>query len=308
MTYTVKNRSTQNRTVLLEHPIRGDWKLVADEKKEKVEKSRDTYRFPVKVKAGETVAFPVKEEQDRVDVVSLTAGDKDHPPRYALAYGVEVRPVTKTDPEELVSVKVVKGVVEAQYRQRELKTYFIQNNSDEDRTFTIDHVIRPEWRLLGEKGDVEKGPGVRRFVLKVPAGKTAHENVTEEHTVPFKDKRLGALDEAKLREFLQSKATPAPVRAAVEKTLAYQAELDKLGRQIKELQGQHKELSDDQGRVRENLKILSRDSETYKRFLEKFEKQETRIEDLQAQIRQAQASIDRQRKGYEEYLNALTVP
>jgi hypothetical protein len=308
MTYAIKNRSTQDRTVLLEHPIRGDWKLVAQDKKEQVEKSRDMYRFPVKVAAGKAVSFPVKEEQDRVDVVSLLQGDRDHPPRYALAYGIEVRPVTKTEPDELMSVRIVKGVVEAKYRQRESKTYFIQNNSDDDRTFTIDHVIRPDWRLLRDKDDVEKGPGVHRFVVKVAAGKTGSASVTEEHTVPFKDQRLSALDEAKLREFLQSKATPEPVREAVGKTLAYQADLDKLVRQLKEVQGKHKELSDDQARVRENLKILSKESETYKRFLEKFEKQETRLEELQSQIRQVQSTIEGRRKTYEEYLNTLTVP
>jgi hypothetical protein len=305
-TYTIKNRSTQDRNVLIEHPIRSDWKLVTRDKKEKVEKSRDAYRFPVKVSTGKTVAFSVNEEQDRVDVLSLIAGDKDIPPRYALAYGIEVRQVTRTSPEELLSIKIAKGIVHAEYRQRESKSYLIQNNSGEERTFTVDHVIRPDWQLNGPDGKVEKGPGVHREVVTVGEGKTATVSVAEEHTEPFKDKRLGSLDEAKLREFLQSKATPAPVRAAVEKTLAYQAELGRLGQQLKGLQGQHKELSDDQGRVRENLKILSKDSETYKRFLEKFEKQETRIEELQAQIRQVQTTIDRQRKEYEEFLNVLT--
>ena len=84
--------------------------------------------------------------------------------------------------------------------------------------------------------------------------------------------------------------------------------MDKLVRQLKEVQGKHKELSDDQARVRENLKILSKESETYKRFLEKFEKQETRLEELQSQIRQVQSTIEGRRKTYEEYLNTLTVP
>jgi hypothetical protein len=305
-TYAIKNRSTQDRLVLLEHPIRNDWKLVVQDKKESVEKSRDMYRFPVKVAAGKAVSFPVKEEQDRVDVYGLLTGDKDNPPRHALAYGIEVRPVTKAEAEELMSVRIVKGVVEAKYRQRESKTYFIQNSSDDDRTFTVDHIIRPDWRLLGEK--MEKGPGVHRFLVKVAAGKTGSASVTEEHTVPFKEQRLSALDEAKLREFLQSKATPEPVRAAVGKTLAYQEELDRLVRQLKEVQGKHKELSEDQSRVRENLKILSKESETYKRFLEKFEKQETRLEELQLQIRQAQSTIEARRKSHEEYLNNLTVP
>jgi hypothetical protein len=307
-TYTVKNRSAQDRNVLIEHPIRPDWKLVTGDKKEKVEKSRDAYRFPVKLPAGKTAPFAVHEEQDRVDVFALIAGDKDHPPRYALAYGIEVRQVTKTYPDELLSIKVVKGVVHADYRQRESKAYFIQNNSGEERTFTVDHVIRPDWTVVGPDGKEAKGPGVHRAVVAVAVGKTATVSVTEEHIEPLKDKRLGSLDESKLREFLASKATPVAVRGEIEQVLTFQANLDKSARLLKEQQARHKELSDDQARVRENLKILPQDSAAYKRFLEKFEKQETQLEALQTQIRQVQATLERERKEYQEYLNTLTVP
>src|SRR5262249_3579309 len=181
----------------------------------------------------------------------------------------------------LMSIKIVKGAVQAEYRQREEKAYFIQNNSGADRSFTIDHVIRPEWRLMAE-GKVEKGPGVHRVVVKVAEGKTATEGVTEEDTIRNEGPRLGALPEAKLREFLAAKATPDAVRQAVERVLAYQTELAKADRSLKENQARHKELSDDQARVRENLKILPQDSAPYRRFLEKVDTQETGVEGIQA--------------------------
>jgi len=31
-TYTIKNRSTKERTIIIEHPIRSDWKLIDPEK------------------------------------------------------------------------------------------------------------------------------------------------------------------------------------------------------------------------------------------------------------------------------------
>jgi hypothetical protein len=304
-TYTIKNRSAQDRTVLIEQPIRADWKLVADTKT--VEKSREDYRFPVKVHAGKTVTYEVHEEQDQADPVSLTAGDKDTPPRYAVAQGIEVRQMTQTTPEELRSIQVVKGVVEARYHQQETTSYLIQNNSGEERTFTVDHLIRPDWRLIGPGGKVERGLGVHRVVARVGQGKSATITVSQEHDKPFKNQRLGELDELKLREFLSARATPAAVRSAVERVLSFRCELGNDGRLLKELQARHKELSDDQARVRENLTILSKDSATYKRFLDKFEKQESRIEEMQAQIRQVQATMESRRNSNEEYLNALTV-
>ena len=44
-TYFIKNRSDQDRTLLVEHPVREDWRLVTPEKP--AERSRDVYRFQV---------------------------------------------------------------------------------------------------------------------------------------------------------------------------------------------------------------------------------------------------------------------
>ena len=63
-TYTIKNRAIKERTVLLEHPIRADWKLI--DPKKPTETTRDMYRFQVKVPANATVTFDVVEDQDRV--------------------------------------------------------------------------------------------------------------------------------------------------------------------------------------------------------------------------------------------------
>ena len=49
-TYTVKNRSEQDRVVLIEHPYRPDFKLVSKDKP--AERARDVYRFELKVAAG----------------------------------------------------------------------------------------------------------------------------------------------------------------------------------------------------------------------------------------------------------------
>ena len=49
-TYTVKNRNPQDRVVLIEHPVRPDFKLVSKDKP--AETARDVYRFELKVPAG----------------------------------------------------------------------------------------------------------------------------------------------------------------------------------------------------------------------------------------------------------------
>jgi hypothetical protein len=55
--YTIKNRGTKSRTVLVEHPLAPDWTLVNP--KEATERTRDAYRFAVPVAAGKTAALDV---------------------------------------------------------------------------------------------------------------------------------------------------------------------------------------------------------------------------------------------------------
>jgi hypothetical protein len=73
--YTVKNRSPHERTLVIEHPVRSDFKLMKPEKAD--EQSRDVYRFEVKVPAGKTIVHEVVEEQTRVDQLAINANDEN---------------------------------------------------------------------------------------------------------------------------------------------------------------------------------------------------------------------------------------
>ncbi len=68
--YKVKNRSETDRTLLIEHPFRPDYKLVSTEKP--AEQARDVYRFEVKVPEGKTAELTVTEERDIVQNIALT--------------------------------------------------------------------------------------------------------------------------------------------------------------------------------------------------------------------------------------------
>ena len=75
-TYKVKNRSETDRTLLIEHPFRPDYKLVSTEKP--AEQARDVYRFEVKVPEGKTAELTVTEERDFVQHIALTDSPDDN--------------------------------------------------------------------------------------------------------------------------------------------------------------------------------------------------------------------------------------
>ena len=71
--YCFKNRSEQDRLIVLEHPFRPEFKLTSADKP--VETARDVYRFEVKVPAGEEVKQTVSEERDVASQTVLTNAD-----------------------------------------------------------------------------------------------------------------------------------------------------------------------------------------------------------------------------------------
>jgi hypothetical protein len=73
--YTIRNEDTQARVVVIEHPIRSDWKLIEEQKPE--EKTAAVYRFRVEVAAKETKDFSVEEMKPDDEKTELKDFDQD---------------------------------------------------------------------------------------------------------------------------------------------------------------------------------------------------------------------------------------
>jgi hypothetical protein len=72
-TYHAVNRSQDDKTLLVEHPYRPEFKLTNDLKP--AERTRDVYRFEMKLAKGQTGDVTVAEERDQVQTVALTNSD-----------------------------------------------------------------------------------------------------------------------------------------------------------------------------------------------------------------------------------------
>src|SRR5207249_4112516 len=86
-TYNVRNRDQKRKTILIEHPFRGDWELV--EPKEKRERTRDVYRFPVTVEPDKTAKLAIREEKQFDERVQLSNANND-----TIAYYVRAQKVS----------------------------------------------------------------------------------------------------------------------------------------------------------------------------------------------------------------------
>src|SRR5262249_44798897 len=138
------------------------------------------------------------------------------------------------------------------------------------------------------------------------AGKTVPFVVAEERTLN-ESVALTNLDDERIRIFINAKATSPVVRKALERALELRGKMAATQRDIQKWSVQLKTITDDQERLRKNLKEMPPEAAAYKRYLKKFDDQETEIEQLQEKIKNLQEAEHAQRKEYENFLANLTV-
>jgi hypothetical protein len=225
---------------------------------------------------------------------------------YAIDLGVEVKAEVADRPEELVALKIVKGDLHTTDKVRETKTYLIKNRSEQDRVLLVEHTIRADWNLVSPKEPSERSREVYRFQLPVPAGKAVKHEVVEDKTI----RSVSAFDhtgDKQIRRFLNSPITSLKVKEALRKTIDLHTGVSNAHRERTQTEQQLKAIMEDQTRMRANLDKLPPTSAVYKRYLEKFDMQETEIEKLQKQIKQLQETEKKLQTEYENYLTGLTV-
>jgi hypothetical protein len=223
---------------------------------------------------------------------------------YAVDLGTEVNPVPSFESGRILMVKAVKGIIHTTTKNRQIKNYQVKNRNDQERTVLIEHPVNNAFRLVGDKPK-ETASDVYRFEVKVPAGGTKTQVVTEEQEVGQQYVLSNSGDE-QVRFFLSQTVASQKVKDGLKQALALRWELAKTKREIAEQQRQLTTITEDQVRLRANLKEMPSTAQAYKRYLEKFDKQETQIEKYQADIKKLQAEEHSQQKALDDFLASFS--
>lgn len=96
------------------------------------------------------------------------------------------------------------------------------------------------------------------------------------------------------------------LKAALEGVVTRRNKLRELQGRVASLENQIKEISVEQDRIRQNMDGLNQNSDLYKRYVAKFETQETQIEKLReeiARLRDLENDADKELRTYVQALN-----
>ncbi len=222
---------------------------------------------------------------------------------YAADTAVQVKSQVEADEQPYTHVKIVHGMMELNREQRQSTKYVVRNADTSPRDVVIEHPAQGDWKLSkdGPKPE-ESSKSFHRFRVKVDGGKT-ETLVVDEKRSEESQYVLTNLDSNLVAILVkQSHITPA-LQQAFDQILTQKQKINGLNQQIAEHQREVAELTQDQGRVRENMKALKGTAEEKsltQRYTTQLNQQEDRftalrkeIADLKAQLGQAERELEK---------------
>jgi len=227
-----------------------------------------------------------------------------------ISYGVDLQVLvdaTKGEDTDVIQTgKIVKGVLELTRKLVHTQHYTAESKADHDKTMIFEHPLRSGWKLVAPEKPLEKTETLYRFKKALPKGKSTSLDVVEElvtgQTIAILNTDIGSLE-----FYSKSDRIPKKVRDVLTKAIGLRNDMTDTQRQIEERRRQVAEITNEQTRIRENLKTVDRNSEYATRLLKKLNDQETSIEKLQTEADSLQKQLEKQRAEFEAFLQGTSV-
>jgi hypothetical protein len=202
---------------------------------------------------------------------------------FALDLGTLVTVRMKGERAPTFLIKVVNGVFQAHYYQTDERLYKVTNQTDRPRVVFIEHPIRQGWELT-DKTRQPDGKTARFYRFRIPLGprESADLPVVERQAL-MESYTLTHFTRADLELFLSRNQIDAQTRAALEKLVDIKTRIASVDARLADINKEVEEISQDQARLRENIKALTATAEARQliaRYVAKADEQESRIEQL----------------------------
>lgn len=225
---------------------------------------------------------------------------------YALDLDTEVAIESRPSPDRLTQVRLAKGTLYATRKFKRGQEYTVKNSGSKPKDALIEYPIDPSWTLVNPKEPTEKTRDLYRFALVAEPGKPEKLKVEEEMT-QTEQVALTNLDIGTIVFYVESRAVSDKVKQALSEIVKRRQAIDELAAQRQQLEQQIAVIDAEQARIRQNMEQLARDSDLYRRYVQKFSDQEDQVEGLREQIEKLTTEEQEKRESLDEYILSLEV-
>ena len=223
---------------------------------------------------------------------------------YAADLGVLVDAKEKADNQHVAKVVIAHGTMTQSTEERQENTYTIRNRDASPRAVVIEHPARPGWKLTDDDAKpVESSASFHRFRLTVDP-KTTATLLVKEYRPITNSYALTNVSDSQIKFFLDQKMINAEVEKALRRILLQKNDIAGLDALIAGRRTQVTSISDDQQRVRENMKALKGSAEEkalVERYVRELNEQEDRVQALRSEI----SELQQKREAAQSTLNGM---
>jgi hypothetical protein len=244
--------------------------------------------------AGEGLMDPIKPGEKRI----LS---------YAADLGVLVDAKQKAENQRVTKVIIAHGTMTQMTQERQENTYTIRNRDAAARTVVIEHPARSGWKLTDDETPAESSASFHRFRLTVEPKKTTELTVKEYRPI-LNSYQLTNVTDDQVKYFLVQKMINIETERVLRKVILQKNDIAQLDATIAGRKTQISSISDDQQRVRENMKALKGSAEEkalVERYVKELNEQEDRMQSLRHEITDLQQKRESAQKTLNETIEAL---
>ena len=223
---------------------------------------------------------------------------------FALDLEAEVAPAARSVPDRLVAVRIARGTLTSTVTYRREKSYTAKVRGTRGRDLLIEHPLSADWTLVEPKQAEERTRDRYRFLVRLPSGGSQELLVAEERQAEQTVAVSNVSDEL-VAVYQKSPAVSQKVKDALAGVSRRKSELADTLRQRQEQERKAGSIRTEQGRIRQNMDSLSRDSALYKRYVSQLDAQETELAGFLTEIDRLARKEMEQRKALEDYILSI---
>jgi hypothetical protein len=188
-------------------------------------------------------------------------------------------------------------------QERDENTYTIRNRDTAARTVVIEHPARPGWKLTDDENPAESSASYHRFRLSVEPRKT--ETLTVKEYRPITNNYLLTnITDDQIKFFAAQKMINAEIDHALRKVISQKDSIAALDAEVASHKQKISGITEDQQRVRENMKALKGSVEEktlVARYVRELNEQEDRVQSLHREM----ADLEQKRETAQKTLNDM---
>jgi hypothetical protein len=226
---------------------------------------------------------------------------------YAADLGVLVDAKQKADNQRVTKVVIAHGTMTQSTQERQENSYTIRNRDTTTRTLVIEHPARPGWKLADDAKPAESSASFHRFRLTLEPKKTTT-LVVKEYRPILNSYQLTNVTDNQIKYFLEQKMINPDVEKALRRIAAQKNDIAVIDAVITGRRGQVTSITEDQQRVRENMKALKGSAEEkalVERYVRELNDQEDRVQSLRREIADLQQKRDASQSALNGMIEAL---